>query len=164
LYFAGQGGFGILLPLGVQVGIHPSKLVAIALGFDVDLALSVGFQGGFAAGIPILFGPGVEFNATPNLAITFNLRLGPGIGVVAGGTNSGREGARAAWSFCERRSGKNPSPRARSIVEVSPTHGMRSNASTASAGDFPFAPSGSFERGPEKVVQVSAMTMRCLPP
>jgi hypothetical protein len=89
LYFAGGGAFGILLPIGVQVGIHPSRLVAIALGFDIDLALGIGFQGGFAAGIPILFGPGVEFNATRDLAITFNLRLGPGIGVSGGGSGVG---------------------------------------------------------------------------
>lgn len=89
LYFAGGGAFGILLPIGVQLGIHPSRMVAIALGFDVDLALAIAFRGGFGAGIPILFGPGVEFIATPNLAITFNLRLGPGIAVFEGGSGVG---------------------------------------------------------------------------
>ncbi len=88
LYFpSGATIFGIKFPIGVQFGFPMSRQLTINASFD--LAMYVNFSSGFFPGyfaLPILFGGGVEYLMQPNLALTFQLKLGPTIFTFTGAT------------------------------------------------------------------------------
>jgi hypothetical protein len=72
--------FGISFPVGVQFGFPISQQLTVSASFD--LAMYANFSSGFYpgyVGIPILFGGGLEYLLQKNLALTFNLKLGPTI-------------------------------------------------------------------------------------
>ena len=104
LNFAG-GGFGVapMLPIGLQVGIHPAEVINIALGVDLMptfyIIPSGLLAGGFLFSLPILLGPGLEFFVDPAVALTFNFRFGPGIAVGGGPIDQFGNNATVAFSF-----------------------------------------------------------------
>lgn len=83
LYIEDGANFGIALPVGFVVGIPASSALTINAGLDVPL--SIHFGDNSTAFIPILFGGGMEYFLDNRVALTFNLRLGPGIVTRGGG-------------------------------------------------------------------------------
>jgi hypothetical protein len=82
----GTTQFGLAFPLGVQFGFPVNSQLTFNASFDLAMyALfgSGGRSGTFA--LPILFGGGVEYLMQKNLALTFELKLGPTI-FTAGGS------------------------------------------------------------------------------
>lgn len=84
LYLRGRATFGITLPVGFQVAIPASSALLITAGLDVPL--SIQFGDASTAFVPILFGGGAEYFLDNRIALTFNLRLGPGITTAGGGS------------------------------------------------------------------------------
>ncbi|HXX32439.1 MAG TPA: hypothetical protein VEJ89_17180 [Myxococcaceae bacterium] len=72
--------FGITFPIGVQFGFPVSPQVSINASFDLPMYVMFG-SGGYSTFfvIPLLFGGGAEYLLEKNLALTFNLKLGPSI-------------------------------------------------------------------------------------
>jgi len=89
-FFTAGGGMVIFIPVALQMGIHPIRPLAILLGIELRPQIIIGFGGGGGAafGMPMLFvNPGVEYELTNNVALTFRMAFGPGI--VAAGNGSG---------------------------------------------------------------------------
>ncbi len=83
---SGATQFGLAFPLGVQFGFPVSPQLTFNGSFD--LAMYAIFGSGFRSGtfaLPILFGGGVEYLMQPNVALTFQIKLGPTI-FTAGGS------------------------------------------------------------------------------
>ncbi|MFO0725280.1 MAG: hypothetical protein U1E65_15970 [Myxococcota bacterium] len=80
----GDVQFGLLLNAGANIGFKIAPQVV--LGGGVDLLLGMIFTPNFAFVIPIFFGPVLEFHATPQVAITFDMKLGPHITAGDGGS------------------------------------------------------------------------------
>jgi hypothetical protein len=83
LYREGGATFGITLPVSFVAGIQASSNLMINVGLDVPLAIT--FGDGSTAFVPILFGGGMEYFLDSRTALTFNMRLGPGIVTRGGG-------------------------------------------------------------------------------
>ena len=83
---------GILFPIYVILGIHPTDAVAIVIGMDLEMSVQIALvTGGFVLfAMPIGFGPGLEYKVDETLSLTLNFRFGPG--VVAGGYGQGGVG------------------------------------------------------------------------
>lgn len=73
----GDVQFGLLLNAGGVIGFKLAPQVF--LGGGVDFLMALNFTPGFAFVLPLLFGPVFEYHATPNVAITFDMKLGPHI-------------------------------------------------------------------------------------
>ena len=90
-FFGGPNGTigGIALATGLVFGLPVAPNVNVSFNFDVPLFIY--FVSGYSgAGIPILFGGGVEYFLEKNMALTFNLRAGPIIYTASGaGTDFG---------------------------------------------------------------------------
>jgi hypothetical protein len=87
-FFQGGGGMVIYIPVALQMGIHPINALAILMGVELRPQIIIGFAGGAAFGMPMLFlNPGVEYEITNNVLLTFRMAFGPG--VVAGGNGGG---------------------------------------------------------------------------
>ena len=86
IYFAhSRTLFGITIPVAAVFGIPVTPVVNIALGADIPFWFYT-TQGGGAV-IPILFGGGAEYFIDHNMAVTFNLRMGPTIYTNGGTTH-----------------------------------------------------------------------------
>ncbi len=78
--------FGITFASGLIFGLPVSNVVNVAFNFDLPMFVTFGDLGSFT--VPILFGGGVEYFIEKNMALTFNLRMGPIIYTKSGfGTN-----------------------------------------------------------------------------
>ena len=90
LYFpTGSTVVGIKFPLGVQFGFPVSPVVTVNASFDLAMYVNFSSYSGLVPAyfaLPILFGGGVEYLAKPNLALTFQLKLGPTIFTLSGAT------------------------------------------------------------------------------
>ena len=78
--------FGLAFPLGVQFGFPVNSVLTFNGSFD--LAMYCLFGTNFSTGtfaLPILFGGGAEYLLQRNLALTFQLKIGPTI-FTAGGS------------------------------------------------------------------------------
>ena len=86
LYFLpGATQVSLAFPVGVQFGFPVSREVIINATFDLPMSVAFAadpYPGYF--GIQILFGGGVEFHPTRQLALTFQLKLGPALNTVNG--------------------------------------------------------------------------------
>ncbi len=92
LLFGGLNGYaymGIAFGVGLDFGIHPAEMVAIHFGADLMPTMGIYFVGAFAFAMPIQFGPGVEFEVSEGVLLTFNAKFGPGIVAGAGGGGVG---------------------------------------------------------------------------
>ncbi len=72
-------------PVGLQFGFPVSREVIVNATFDLPMAVAFAsdpIPGYFS--IQILFGGGVEFHPTKELALTFQLKLGPALNTVSG--------------------------------------------------------------------------------
>jgi len=68
---------GFTTPIGFEFGIPVSPSANVNLGLDLPFWFY--FNRGNGAVIPILMGGGVEYFVEHNLAVTFNLKMGPAI-------------------------------------------------------------------------------------
>ena len=78
VYFFGGGVGtlgGVVFPAGFVFGLPVTHEVNISFNFDLPMFVSFGTFGEFT--FPILFGGGVEYFLQPDMALTFNLRMGP---------------------------------------------------------------------------------------
>jgi hypothetical protein len=76
---------GITFPVGLMFGVPVTSAVNVAFNFDLPMFVTFGTYGQFT--IPILFGGGVEYFLDRNMALTFNLRMGPIIYTKGGGSD-----------------------------------------------------------------------------
>jgi len=67
--------FGISFATGLIFGLPINNMVNVAFNFDLPMFVLFGDYGTFV--VPILFGGGVEYFLEKNMALTFNLRMGP---------------------------------------------------------------------------------------
>ncbi|HXN41462.1 MAG TPA: hypothetical protein VN918_06710 [Myxococcaceae bacterium] len=67
--------FGITFASGLIFGLPVTNVVNVAFNFDLPMYVTFGTIGKFT--VPILFGGGVEYFLEKNMALTFNLRMGP---------------------------------------------------------------------------------------
>ncbi|HYR56260.1 MAG TPA: hypothetical protein VEM39_09080 [Myxococcaceae bacterium] len=85
-FFGSTTTFGIAFASGLIFGLPVTNLVNVAFNFDLPMFVTFGDFGSFT--VPILFGGGVEYFIEKNMALTFNLRMGPIIYTKSGfGTN-----------------------------------------------------------------------------
>jgi hypothetical protein len=77
--------FGITFASGLIFGLPISNVVNVAFNFDLPMYVTFGTFGQFT--VPLLFGGGVEYFLEKNMALTFNLRMGPVIYTKASVTN-----------------------------------------------------------------------------
>jgi hypothetical protein len=73
--FASGTVFGITFASGLVFGLPVTNVVNVAVNFDLPMFVTVGSASSFV--VPILFGGGVEYFLEKNMALTFNLRMGP---------------------------------------------------------------------------------------
>ena len=86
IYFpSGTTVTGIMFPIAAQIGFPVADKVVVNASFGLPMYATFGTLGSFW--IPILFGGGVEYMLQPNLALTFDLKLGPTIATAGGGTS-----------------------------------------------------------------------------
>ncbi len=83
-FFGGRVGtvFGLSFATGLIFGLPVASNVNVAFNFDVPLFVYLTNIN--TAGIPILFGGGVEYFLEKNMALTFNVRMGPLIYTASG--------------------------------------------------------------------------------
>jgi hypothetical protein len=82
LYFPSGGTIaGITFPIAAQMGFPVADKVVINASFGIPMYV-IFSPGNFY--IPILFGGGVEYLLQPNLALTFDLKIGPTIATAGG--------------------------------------------------------------------------------
>ncbi|PTL78481.1 hypothetical protein [Vitiosangium sp. GDMCC 1.1324] len=81
---------GLALPISLTVGIPVGSALMLNAGLDIPFYVIFGSGGGPV--FPLLLGGGAEYFIDRNLAVTFNLRMGPTIG--AYGDFRGRGSAR----------------------------------------------------------------------
>ncbi len=77
-YFYENGtDVGLTLPVGLTVGIPVGSAVMLNAGMDIPFYVIFGTGGGPV--FPILFGGGLEYFISRELAVHFNVRMGPSI-------------------------------------------------------------------------------------
>jgi hypothetical protein len=77
-YFYNNGtDVGLTLPIALTVGIPVGSAVMLNLGMDIPFYVIFGTGGGPV--FPILFGGGLEYFISRDLAVNFNVRMGPSI-------------------------------------------------------------------------------------
>ena len=69
------GNVALLAPFGLDFGIHPHPIVAIAIGGSIGVGAVIDYAGRAAYIMPFEIGPGVEVNITDGLALTVNTRF-----------------------------------------------------------------------------------------
>ncbi|MCY1081035.1 hypothetical protein [Archangium lansingense] len=82
---------GLTLPIALTVGIPVGSALMLNVGLDIPFYVIFGTGGG--AVVPILLGGGLEYFLDRNLAVNFNVRMGPSVGA------SGVFGVRGRASF-----------------------------------------------------------------
>lgn len=103
---------GIMLGAGLQLGIHATNAVNIALGVDIPFFITFGTSGGAGSYlywydprphvvVPVYLGGGVEFYVTSALLLQAKVYMGPVINAAnTGGAFYGLEAkAGVAWKF-----------------------------------------------------------------
>lgn len=68
---------GLSLPIALTVGIPVGSALMLNVGMDIPFYVIFGSGGGPV--FPILLGGGLEYFVDRNLAVTFNVRMGPSI-------------------------------------------------------------------------------------
>jgi len=68
---------GLALPIGITVGIPVGSALMINAGMDFPFYVIFGAGGGPV--FPILLGGGLEYFVSRDLAVTFNVRMGPSV-------------------------------------------------------------------------------------
>ncbi|MBX7116734.1 MAG: hypothetical protein K1X64_20580 [Myxococcaceae bacterium] len=66
----------LVVPFGLDLGLHPHRVVAIGVGAEVGLGAVLGYAGGAAFILPVSVGPGLEFNLSDSVQLTLNSRFG----------------------------------------------------------------------------------------
>ena len=79
LVFPQFGGTGVALMLNVGGNFGVEVAPGVTVGGGVDLPIALGLSPQFSFILPILFGPIVEYRVVPELALTFEMKLGPHI-------------------------------------------------------------------------------------
>ena len=74
-YNDGRLAFGFALGLGLEFGFHVSREATVNFGVEAPIYLNL--TNGVYAGIPLLFGPGFEYDVDNHIALGFNTRFGP---------------------------------------------------------------------------------------
>jgi len=78
-YFYDSGtDVGLALPVGLTLGLPVGSALMVNVGIDVPFYVTFGNGGGPV--FPLLVGGGLEYFVDSNLAVTFNVRMGPSIG------------------------------------------------------------------------------------
>lgn len=73
--------FGLWIPFGMDVGIHLTR--EATLSFGMDAPFYVNFTNGVYGGLPLLFGPGFEYDINDQMAVGANIKVGPTIGAAS---------------------------------------------------------------------------------
>lgn len=79
---------GLALPIALTVGIPVGSALMLNVGLDIPFYVVFGAGGGPV--FPLLVGGGLEYFVDRNLAITFNVRMGPSIGAYGDFRGRGR--------------------------------------------------------------------------
>ncbi|WNG34593.1 hypothetical protein F0U61_13785 [Archangium violaceum] len=79
---------GLSLPIALTVGIPVGSALMLNVGLDIPFYVVFGAGGGPV--FPLLLGGGLEYFVDRNLAITFNVRMGPSIGAYGDFRGRGR--------------------------------------------------------------------------
>ena len=79
---------GLSLPIALTVGIPVGSALMLNVGLDIPFYVIFGTGGG--AVVPVLLGGGLEYFLDRNLAVNFNVRMGPSVGPYLGGRGSAR--------------------------------------------------------------------------
>lgn len=69
---------GLTLPIALTVGIPVGSALMLNVGLDIPFYVIFGAGGG--AVVPVLLGGGLEYFIDRNLAVNFNVRMGPSVG------------------------------------------------------------------------------------
>jgi hypothetical protein len=80
-YYGGYGTcgleFGLWLPFGMEFGIHFNREATLQFGFEMPVHINL--TNHVDGSIPILFGPGFEYQIDDHMALGLNLKFGPSI-------------------------------------------------------------------------------------
>jgi hypothetical protein len=89
MFYFQSNGFtrvGLVIPAALQFGIAVSSAVMVNFGFELPMFVQFTPSAPLTTGanipglyVPILFGGGIEYFIDRNLALTFNMRMGPTI-------------------------------------------------------------------------------------
>jgi len=74
---------GLSLPIALTVGIPVGSALMLNVGLDIPFYVIFGTGGGVV--VPVLLGGGLEYFVDRNLAVNFNVRMGPSVGSYIGG-------------------------------------------------------------------------------
>lgn len=74
--FAPTDAATLIMPVGLDFGIHPHPVVNVAFGADVGFGAVLRYGGGVGFVMPVTAGPGVELNLTQRIQLTVNTRFG----------------------------------------------------------------------------------------
>ncbi|MBM7114192.1 hypothetical protein [Archangium primigenium] len=77
-FFDGFTNVGLALPVGLTLGLPVGSALMVNVGIDVPFYVTFGNGGGPA--FPLLVGGGLEYFVSRELAVTFNVRMGPTLG------------------------------------------------------------------------------------
>ncbi|WNG60374.1 hypothetical protein F0U59_40945 [Archangium gephyra] len=73
---------GLTLPIALTVGIPVGSALMLNVGLDIPFYVVFGTGGGVV--VPVLLGGGLEYFLDRNLAVSFNVRMGPSVGSYSG--------------------------------------------------------------------------------
>ncbi|KFA93970.1 hypothetical protein [Archangium violaceum] len=73
---------GLTLPIALTVGIPVGSALMLNVGLDIPFYVVFGTGGGVV--VPVLLGGGLEYFLDRNLAVNFNVRMGPSVGSYSG--------------------------------------------------------------------------------
>ena len=73
---------GLTLPIALNVGIPVGSALMLNVGLDIPFYVIFGTGGGVV--VPVLLGGGLEYFLDRNLAVNFNVRMGPSVGSYPG--------------------------------------------------------------------------------
>lgn len=82
-FFPGGTEIGMPLPIDLAFGFAVTPKLMLNAGLDLPIFAAFGPYGGLA--VPVLLGGGVEYALDRQLALTFNLRVGPSVPLTGNG-------------------------------------------------------------------------------
>ena len=74
----GSTEVGLALPVSLVAGIPVGSALMLNVGLDIPFYVIFGTGGGVV--VPVLLGAGMEYFLDRNLAVNFNVRMGPSVG------------------------------------------------------------------------------------
>jgi hypothetical protein len=74
-YNDGRLAFGFALGIGLEVGLHVSREATVNFGFEMPIFLNL--TNVVYGAVPLLFGPGFEYQIDDHIALGINTRFGP---------------------------------------------------------------------------------------